>query len=48
MRLSWVLTLSPNIIALFGNASILTLITGMVEIFRRGVWNLLRVEKEHL
>jgi hypothetical protein len=48
MRLSWILTLSPNIIALFGNSNILTLVTGMVEIFRRGIWNLLRVEKEHL
>jgi hypothetical protein len=43
MRLSWVLTLSPNIAQLFGNANIFTLVTGMIEIMRRGIWNLLRV-----
>lgn len=43
MRLSWTMTLSPNIANFFGNANIFTLITGMIEIFRRGVWNLLRV-----
>ncbi len=48
MRLVWIMTLSPSIASFFGNANIFTLITGMIEIFRRGVWNLLRVEKEHL
>jgi hypothetical protein len=43
MRLAWTMTLSPNIASFFGNANIFTLITGMIEIFRRGIWNLLRV-----
>lgn len=48
MRLAWTMTLSPNIAQFFGNANIFTLITGMIEILRRGIWNLLRVEKQHL
>lgn len=43
MRLAWTMTLSPNIAQFFGNANIFTLITGMIEILRRGIWNLLRV-----
>jgi xenotropic and polytropic retrovirus receptor 1 len=48
MRFSWTLTLSPSIAAYFGNPSLLTLVTGCIEIIRRGIWNLLRLEKEHL
>jgi hypothetical protein len=48
MRLAWVLTLSPSIVALLGNPNVFGLAIGMVEIVRRGIWNLLRVEKEHL
>ena len=43
MRLSWMVTLSPNIATLFGNANLLTFATGSIEIIRRGVWNLFRV-----
>jgi hypothetical protein len=45
MRFAWTMTLSPNIATFFGNANIFTLIAGMIEILRRGIWNLLRVEK---
>jgi hypothetical protein len=45
MRLSWMMTISPNVALYFGNSSLLTLITGAIEIIRRGIWNLLRVEK---
>lgn len=45
MRCSWTLTLSPSIAAYFGNSALLTLVTGSIEIIRRGIWNLLRVEK---
>jgi hypothetical protein len=48
MRLSWMLTISPNIALIFGNSSLLTLVSGSIEIVRRGIWNLLRVEKEHI
>lgn len=48
LRLSWTITLSPAIISLFGDANLLSFATGSAEIFRRGIWNLLRVEKEHL
>jgi hypothetical protein len=43
MRLSWMLTLSPNIAKSFGNSALLTFVTGCIEIIRRGIWNLLRV-----
>jgi hypothetical protein len=43
MRLSWMVTLSPNIATLFGNANLLTFVTGSIELIRRGVWNLFRV-----
>jgi hypothetical protein len=48
MRLAWTLTLSPAIIAMFGDKNLVTLVTGSIEIIRRGIWNLFRVEKEHL
>jgi len=42
------LTLSPDIALLFGNSNLLTFVTGSIEIIRRGIWNLFRVEKEHI
>lgn len=48
MRLSWMMTISPSIALYFGNSQLLTFVTGSIEIVRRGLWNLLRVEKEHL
>lgn len=48
MRLSWTLTLSPSIASYFGNSSLLSFVTGCIEIIRRGIWNLLRVEREHI
>lgn len=43
MRCAWTFTLSPSIAQLFGNSNLFTLLTGSVEIIRRGIWNLLRV-----
>lgn len=44
LRLSWILTLSPNIVNSFKVRPIVfTLITGTLEIIRRAIWNLLRV-----
>lgn len=46
LRLSWVFTLSPSIVASFKIQPVLfSLLTGTLEICRRGLWNLLRVEK---
>ena len=42
------MTLSPAIIAMLGDKNLVTLLTGSIEIIRRGIWNLFRVEKEHL
>lgn len=44
LRLAWVLTLSPNIASdAFGSPELFRLITGSLEILRRGIWNLFRV-----
>ena len=43
MRSAWTMTLSPAIIASFGDKNLLTLVTGSIEIIRRGIWNLFRV-----
>jgi hypothetical protein len=49
LRMVWILTLSPNITNnAFGSPQIFSLVTGMMEIVRRGIWNMLRVEKEHI
>ena len=42
-RLAWVLTLSPSIVETFGSPQLFTLLTGLLEILRRGFWNLFRV-----
>jgi hypothetical protein len=48
MRLSWAITLSPAITSLFGDPNLVVFVTGSIEIIRRGIWNLLRVEREHI
>lgn len=48
MRLTWIITISPKLAAFIGNTNLVFLVTGLIEIFRRGVWNLIRVEKEHV
>lgn len=49
LRLAWVFTLSPSIgTQAFGSRELFSLVTGMAEIIRRGFWNMLRVEREHI
>ena len=43
MRMTWIITISPKLASFIGNSNLVFLITGMIEIFRRGIWNLLRV-----
>jgi len=43
-RLVWIFTLSPSIAnQALGSPQIFSLVTGMAEIIRRGIWNMLRV-----
>lgn len=43
-RIVWVATLSPSIAnTAFGSPQIFSLVTGTIEIMRRGIWNMLRV-----
>lgn len=48
MRFAWVLSISPDVMNSFLRPELFALIVGFVEIFRRAVWNFLRVEKEHI
>jgi hypothetical protein len=47
-RCSWTLTISPSVIQLIPKSTILPLVTGLIEIIRRTIWNFLRIEKEHV
>lgn len=49
LRVAWVATISQNVTdRAFGSPELFRLVTGSLEIFRRGIWNLLRIEKEQL
>lgn len=48
LRLVWVLSISPDIAKTFGSPQVWALVTGMLEIVRRGFWNLLRTECEQI
>lgn len=49
LRATWTLNISPNIlINVLGSAEIFTLVFGFLEIIRRGIWNLMRVEVEQI
>lgn len=47
LRMSWVLTVSVGEAGLF-HSEVLTALLAVLEVFRRFVWNFLRVENEHL
>ncbi|XP_073246834.1 solute carrier family 53 member 1-like [Porites lutea] len=47
LRLSWILTISVGEAGLF-HSEILTALLAVLEVFRRFIWNFLRVENEHL
>jgi hypothetical protein len=49
LRTAWVLTISSFVVNSTGVWPVLfTLILSFIEIFRRGVWNSLRIEFEHV
>ena len=48
LRLMWLFSLSPDVAASFGSPQVFALVTGMLEIVRRGFWNLLRTEVEQV
>ncbi|XP_074606111.1 solute carrier family 53 member 1-like [Acropora palmata] len=47
LRLSWILTVSVGEAGLF-HSEVLTALLAVLEVFRRFIWNFLRVENEHL
>lgn len=49
LRVSWALTISPFVINSTGVWPVLfVMLISFIEIFRRGVWNVLRIENEHM
>mmetsp|Transcript_5750 Transcript_5750/g.10265 ORF Transcript_5750/g.10265 Transcript_5750/m.10265 type:complete len:633 (+) Transcript_5750:2191-4089(+) len=48
LRFSWTLTISPVVVSTFVVPELLTLMTGMLEAYRRIQWNFLRMEWEQL
>lgn len=48
LRFTWCLTLIPELDQIGIKGESFTLILGLLEVFRRGYWTLLRVEYEHL
>jgi hypothetical protein len=49
LRIAWVLTISSFVVNSKGVWPVLfTLIISFIEIFRRGVWNMFRIEFEHV
>ena len=47
MRLAWVLSISPDVIAKIIRPELTTFIVGLIEIIRRAVWNFLRLLKKN-
>ncbi|KAI8917234.1 EXS family-domain-containing protein, partial [Powellomyces hirtus] len=47
LRLSWVFLLSPNNWGLFKDARLLVYLQALLELFRRFVWCIIRMENEH-
>jgi hypothetical protein len=48
LRMSWIVSISPDIVAQMMRPELVTFIVAFLEVFRRCVWNFLRVEKEHI
>ena len=48
LRCAWILTISPGIVSTIMRPELFTLIIGSLEMFRRSIWNFLRVEKEFI
>lgn len=48
LRILWTLTISPASIGIFLNPIFFAAILSGFEIFRRGMWNLIRLENEQL
>ena len=47
LRFLWLITLSPEVINAFIRPESLSIILSSLEIFRRGMWNLIRIEYKH-
>ena len=48
MRLTWLLTISPNIVAALGHDNLFTFLLGSIEVLRRGIWIVLIMETVYL
>lgn len=48
LRYAWTLTISPSVYELIPKSTFLPLVTGVLQILRRCMWNFFRIEKEHV
>jgi len=48
LRLMWTLSLSNGVVLLFNDPLFLSTFVAIIEVFRRGMWNLLRMENEQV
>lgn len=48
LRFFWVLTVSPDVVLSFIRPEFFFFIISFMEVFRRGMWNFIRVELEHI
>lgn len=48
MRFAWALTISPDLVYKFVRPEFFLMILYLIEMFRRGMWNFIRVELKHI
>ena len=48
LRFFWLLTISPEVLGSFVRPETLSIILNSLEITRRGLWNILKVENKHI
>lgn len=48
LRFTWTLTLSPNVLDDLLYKMLITTVLGILETFRRSIWNYIRIELENL
>ena len=48
LRVAWILTISPGFFGINFQRPYFLLLVALLEIFRRALWNVLRIEHEHV
>jgi len=48
LRISWVMLISPKFFSITANKDVILFAVSCAEVLRRGIWNLIRMENEHM